>query len=180
MPHRWIHHLRMLLTILQIAGIEWLCPPTLADKKLSQSDINERWKIFHEFLYYVFDSLLIPLICANFHVTESNVHGSRLFYFRQDVWRSLAEPALASLKLTMFEEVKLERAQKLLKSRSLGFSQVRLLPKATGVRPIMNLKRRTLKEGSKNILGSSINAILAPVYNVLTFEKVHRPRCIGY
>jgi telomerase reverse transcriptase len=180
MPHRWIHQSRMLLTISQIADIKCLGPPTLAGKKLSQPDINKRWEIFHEFLYYVFDSLLIPLIRANFHVTESNIHGSRLFYFRHDVWRSLAEPALASLKLTMFEEVKLERAQKLLRSRSLGFSQVRLLPKATGVRPIMNLKRRTLKEGSKNILGSSINAILAPVYNVLTFEKVHHPLCISY
>lgn len=66
----------------------------------------------------------------------------------------------------------MEHARKVLDSRTLGFSQVRLLPKETGVRPIMNLRRKSLKKGSKHILGSSINATLAPVYNVLTFEKV--------
>jgi telomerase reverse transcriptase len=71
----------------------------------------------------------------------------------------------------MFEEIPRDKAQKLLDSRTLGFSQVRLLPKQTGVRPIMNLRRRALKKGS-NILGPSINSVLAPVYNALTFEKV--------
>lgn len=126
----------------------------------------------HEFMYYVFDSILIPLIRTNFHVTESNTHRYRLFFFRQDVWRSLSEPAIASLKLNMFEEIKLERAQTILCSRTLGFSQVRLLPKETGVRPIMNLRRRTLKKGYQGMLGSSINSVLAPIFNVLTAEQV--------
>jgi telomerase reverse transcriptase len=99
------------------------------------------------------------------------VHRYRMFYFRHDVWRSLAEPALVSLKSTMFEEIKLEKALKILESRSLGFSQVRLLPKQTGIRPIMNLRRRALKKGSRNLLGPSINAVLTPVYNVLSYEK---------
>lgn len=75
----------------------------------------------------------------------------------------------------MFEPVKLDRAQEILRSRSLGFSQVRLIPKETGVRPIMNLRRRALKMGSKPVLGMSINSVLAPAYNVLTYERV-RPR----
>jgi telomerase reverse transcriptase len=122
-------------------------------------------------MYYLFDSILIPLIRANFYVTESNIHRNRLFFFRHDLWKSLAEPAIASLKLSMFEEVKLEQAQQILDSRALGFSQVRLLPKQTGVRPIMNLKRRALKKGSKKLLGASINHTLAPVYNILTYER---------
>ena len=145
--------------------------PEPSRPKLSQSDFNKRQEIFHEFLYYLFDSILIPLIRANFHVTESNIHRYRLFFFRHDVWRSFAEPAIASLKLTMFEEIKLDQAQKILESRTLGFSQVRLLPKQTGVRPIMNLRRRPVMKGS-NFLGRSINSVLAPVYNALTFEKV--------
>lgn len=72
----------------------------------------------------------------------------------------------------MFEEIKLDKAQQILDSRSLGFSQIRLLPKETGVRPIMNLRRRAVKKGFKNFLGMSINSVLAPVYNVLTLEKV--------
>jgi len=128
--------------------------------------------MFHELVYYLFDSVLIPLVRANFYVTESNIHRYRLFFFRHDVWRAIAEPALASLKLNMFEEIKLDKAQNILASRNLGFSQVRLLPKETGVRPIMNLRRRTLRQGYKNMLGSSINSVLAPVYNSLTYERV--------
>lgn len=148
--------------------MEWLGLPG----RLAQSDTKKRWEILHEFFYYLFDSLLIPLIRTNFHVTESNVHGSRLFYFRHDVWRSLAEPALTSLKSTMFEEIKRDEALKLLESRVLGYSQVRLVPKETGVRPIMNLRRKQPKVGTKNRFGSSINTLLAPVYNVLTLERV--------
>ena len=159
---------------IRISNMDWLGPSsTIA--KFSKSDLNKRLEIFLEFLYYLFDSLLIPLIRANFHVTESNVHRYRLFFFRHDVWKSISEPALASLKLNMFEEIKLEHARKILDSRTLGFSQVRLLPKESGVRPIMNLRRRTIKKGYQDVLGSSINSVLAPVYNVLTFEKVRTP-----
>lgn len=156
----------------QISDIAWLKPIGSTNTRMSQTDAKKKWEIFHEFLYYLFDSLLIPLLRANFHITESNVHRYRVFYFRHDVWRTLAEPALASLKVTMFEEIKLDKALKILDTRSLGFSQVRLLPKETGIRPIMNLRRRALKKGSKNVLGPSINSVLAAVYNVLSYEKV--------
>ena len=78
---------------------------------------------------------------------------------------------MASLKTSMFEEVKIEQARRILDARALGFSQIRLLPKQTGVRPITNLKRRALKKGSNKLLGASINHTLAPVYNILTYEK---------
>ncbi|EPE28186.1 hypothetical protein GLAREA_04977 [Glarea lozoyensis ATCC 20868] len=163
---------------IQISSIEWLQSPNCVNNKSSKSDTKKKLEIFLEFLYYFFDSLLIPLIRANFHVTESNVHKYRMFYYRHDVWRSLVEPAIATLKITMFEEVELEKARKLLNSRKLGFSQVRLLPKETGVRPIVNLKRRPVKPGSK-LLGSSINTILAPVYNAFTYEKSLDPTRFG-
>jgi telomerase reverse transcriptase len=148
---------------------------------MSQSDSRKRLDLFHEFVYYVLDSLLIPLMRSHFFVTESNFHRYRVFFFRQDVWRSLCEPQLSSLKHTMLEEMHVEDAQRILKSRTLGFSQLRLLPKETGVRPIMNLRRRPLKKGYKNMLGSSINSLLAPVYNMYTYEKVgHIPQVGGH
>lgn len=79
---------------------------------------------------------------------------------------------MAALKTTMFEEVKLDEAQRILDSRRLGFSQVRLLPKGLGMRPIMNLRRRTLLKGSKKLLGPSINTILGPISSMLKLEKV--------
>ena len=159
---------------MKISGMDWL--DLYASKMmLSKSDFNKRLEILAEFLYYLFDSVLIPLLRANFHVTESGVHRYRLFYFRHDVWKSLTEPALASLQFKMFDEVKPEHARKILDSRTLGVSQVRLLPKESGVRPIMNLRRRTIKKGFQDLLGSSINSVLAPVYNVLRFEMARPP-----
>ena len=91
----------------------------------------------------------------------------------------MAEPAMAMLKTTMFEEVKLEEALKILGSRRLGFSQVRLLPKGLSMRPITNLRRRTLLKGSKKLLGPSINTILGPVGSMLKLEKTLNPERLG-
>lgn len=160
------------LTGRQINEIEWLAPPKLSNQKTSQSDTRKRTEIFYEFLYYLFDSFLIPLIRSNFYVTESNVDRYRLFFFRHDVWRYVAEPAMATLKTNMFEEVKTEDARRILESRRLGYGQVRLLPKQTKMRPIMNLRRRTLLQGNKKVLGRSINSTLVPISSVLKLEKV--------
>lgn len=154
-------------------------PPNLKGQKCSRPETEKRIEIFLEFLYYVIDSILIPLVRSNFYVTESNIHKYRLFFFRHDTWRYVAEPAMAALKTTMFEEVKLDDALRILDSRRLGFSQVRLLPKGLNMRPIMNLRRRTLLKGSKKLLGPSINTILGPVGSMLKFEKTLNPERLG-
>ena len=150
------------------------------DTNASDSDMRKRKEIFLEFLYYIFDSLLIPLIRSNFHVTESNTHQNRLFYFRHDVWRSLTEPTISALKSTMFEELKTPQAKQILDARALGFSQIRLLPKSNGLRPITNLRRRITKlHNGRVTLGRSINSVLAPVFNVFDFEKRKQPALVG-
>jgi telomerase reverse transcriptase len=157
---------------IHISAITWLRPHE-NETKMCQSDFNKRKEIFAELIYYLFDSFVIPLVRSNFHVTESNVHKNRLFYFRQDVWRQITEPTIAELKSNMFEEMKFDQARKLLASRNLGYSDIRLLPKATGFRPIANLRRRMqIWKGGKKVLGRSINSILTPVFKILNFEKV--------
>lgn len=172
---------RLVLTEIQLGSIPWLIPPKVKPaSKTANSDLQKRKEIFLEFIYYVFDSLLIPLIRSNFHVTESNVHQNRLFFFRHDVWRRLTEPSISTLKLNMFEEVKTATARKLLDARALGFSQIRLLPKISGFRPIVNLRRRVTKlQNRKFVLGRSINSVMAPVFNMLDFEKRKQPNRVG-
>lgn len=157
---------------IQISTIRWLRPANCSGK-MSQSDFEKRKEILAELVYYVLDSFLIPLIRSNFHVTESNVHRNRLFYFRHDVWRQLTESTFTELKSMTFEEMKPADARKLLTNRTLGYSAIRLLPKATGFRPITNLRRRMLVwQNGKKVLGRSINSILNPTFKVLNFEKV--------
>jgi telomerase reverse transcriptase len=124
-----------------------------------------------------------------------------MLYFRQDDWDTLCAPLIERLKAATFEklsEVELisffrhhsdtrppqTEAQEILRQRELGFSFVRLLPKETGVRPIINLRRKqnvrvasdvqkrltdeTLKASSR-----SINQVLQITFDLLTYEKVH-------
>lgn len=161
---------------IKITEIPWIAPSEeLYRCKVSQSDITKRQDIFSEFVYYVFDSLLIPLIRSNFYVTESGAHRNRLFYFRHDTWRALSEPSLASLKASLFSEVGTSTANEILAKRAIGVGHIRLLPKANGIRPIMNLRRRGVKkQNGRTILGRSINSVMGPVQNVLSYERVRR------
>ncbi|CAN9372830.1 unnamed protein product [Alternaria alternata] len=166
---------------IQITKIAWLRPPGHNDDtKISNSDMSKRTEMFLEFVYWLFDSFLIPLVRTNFHVTESNAHRNRLFYFRHDVWRLLAEPALLELRTNMFEEMPTESTERLLSARQLGFSNIRLLPKRQGFRTIMNLKRRqqVMRYGT-TMLGRSINAVMTPAFNAITYEKSLRPEQFG-
>ncbi|EFX01630.1 telomerase reverse [Grosmannia clavigera kw1407] len=162
-------NLHDLMQGIKISDILWLAPPGLRKGKISQTDVQKRRQIFAEFLYYLFDSFLIPLVRSNFYVTESSSHRNKLFFFRHDVWRRITEPALVGLKARMFEDIKHGEALQILGSRDLGYGQIRLLPKQATVRPIMNLRRRTAVKGGTR-LGSSANTILAPVQAMLKFE----------
>lgn len=157
---------------LRLRSINWLCPPSQISKKMSKSDHSKRLELLHEFVYYIFDSLLIPLIRANFYVTESSTHRNRLFYFRHDIWRKLSEPSLAVLGLNMFVALRPSQARQKLQSRMLGYSHLRLLPKDQGSRPITNLRRRQLKIiYGRRILVSSVNSQLGSLFSVLNYER---------
>lgn len=138
----------------------------------------------HEFIYYIFDSIVIPLVRANFYVTESQTHRNRLFYFRQDVWARLTEQPFADLKANMFEEIEPNRAEAMLARRSLGFGSLRLLPKSTGLRPILNLRKRARKVSSRHgktrvYQAPSVNTSISPIYNMLTYEQTRDPSKAG-
>ena len=163
-----------------VQDIEWM-GLTNDDKvsKKSASDFTKRKELMAELLYYLFDSFLIPLIRGHFHVTESGAHRNQLFYFRHDVWKAVSEPALKSLKESMLEPCKTADVKMKLARRALGVSQVRLLPKQQGMRPIINLRRRVQKmQYGQLVLGKSINSILTPAFSILNFERHARPEML--
>lgn len=90
----------------QITDIPWLAPAnTLPISKLSRSDFNKRTEFLSEFLYWLFDSIIIHLIRTNFYVTETAVHRNRVFYFRHDIWRQISAPSITKLKHTMLHPI---------------------------------------------------------------------------
>ena len=163
---------------MRVGEIEWLADGTAVGSKMSRTDFAKRTVLLGELLYYLFDSFLIPLIRSHFHVTESGTHRNQLFYFRHDVWNALSEPALKSLKDTMLERCDPSDLERRLARRALGVSQLRLLPKEVGMRPIINLRRRAQKlQYGRMILARSINSILTPAFSILNYEKsAHQER----
>lgn len=165
----------------RIEGIQWLqSPGTSSGLKMCATDRRSRTELLLEFVYYMFDSLLIPLIRSHFYVTESNRHRNQLFYFRHDVWRRVSEPSLVSLQLRMFKNLKAGDLRQARQSHQLGHSQLRLLPKASGARPIMNLRRKIARtKDGKTVLGPNINAKLLPAFSTLNFEKKSQAQRLG-
>lgn len=166
---------------LNLNCISWLRPPRMSSKaKMSQTDRAKRLEIFLELLYYIFDSILIPLIRSHFYVTESNVHRNNLFYFRHDVWQRLSEPSLAELRCTMFQGLRARNLRQARHSRLLGHSQLRLLPKEFGTRPIINLRRKLMRQqNGKTVLTHNINSKLMPCFAALNYERCLQPQKLG-
>ncbi|KIH87619.1 telomerase reverse transcriptase [Sporothrix brasiliensis 5110] len=163
-----------LLQGFKIAELPWLAPPKLKYCKLSKTDLDKRQEIFSEFLYFLFELLLIPLLATNFYVTESNVHRNQLFYFRHDVWRRISLPAMAAIKAGRLERVHAKNTALMASARDLGFGKLRLLPKNMTVRAITNLSHCVPKKGGSGP-AASINAVLRPVAAMLKLEMKEHP-----
>ncbi|GAA5958254.1 hypothetical protein JCM10213_002618 [Rhodosporidiobolus nylandii] len=175
-----------LLQSFSVLDCDWLAPPSSSNKenrqqKPNSTDLEKRQELLADFLFWFFDGFVVDLVRTAFYVTDAATHQHRPLYFRQDDWNALCAPLLAALGKTVFEKVPPTQLIPLQQNRELGFSYVRLLPKETGVRPIVNLARRPLKIGpnGQKEVGRPINKILQSVFNVLTFERKRKPHLVG-
>ncbi|KAE8225352.1 hypothetical protein CF319_g1893 [Tilletia indica] len=182
---------------IRISEIDWLRPvnaraqqqrPTVAESQV-------RHDLFAELVYWIFDSILIPLLRTTFYITESAAFRNRTLYFRQDDWATASAPLLDTLKTSLFTPITHREALQIMSGRNLGYSHIRLLPKEAGVRPIVNLRRRSVKQTQtgdakasnpskadayeKYALNRSINNILQSTFHILTYERSSQPDLMG-
>ncbi|CBQ68186.1 conserved hypothetical protein [Sporisorium reilianum SRZ2] len=183
----------------RFTNVDWALPARAVarTRRLTRQEAEARKKLVLELLYWLFDGLVIPLLRTTFYITETAAYRNKVLYFRQDDWHVLSRPVLGQLKETLFEPLTRAEALSMMSLRKLGYSHVRLLPKETGVRPIVNLRRRSTKQvhgdqqasqdakgkGKRTggasakqrneslMLGQSINYILQSVFHILTYEK---------
>ncbi|CAE6473739.1 unnamed protein product [Rhizoctonia solani] len=171
--------LHQLVQKLRIADFEWL--GETQDRRVAQSDALKRTELLREFIYWFFDSFIIPLVKSTFYVTETSALQHQLLYFRHDDWHKLCIPLLDKLSGETFERID---PVELDASRRLGVSHVRLLPKETGVRPIVNLGRkaklRSFKASNRDeTTQPSVNQILNAAFHILNYEKSQKPELLG-
>lgn len=149
---------------------------------MAQSDLNKRKELLAEFVYYLIDSLLIPLLFSNFHITESATSKHTLLYLCLDAWHAVTAPTITRLRRTTYAPLARTAARDLLAGRKLGYSHVRLLPKSGGaLRPIANLRRRpvVVTPQGRRALGRSINSVLTPAFEALRCAAAARPGALG-
>ncbi|XP_074309417.1 telomerase reverse transcriptase isoform X3 [Silene latifolia] len=94
----------------------------------------ERW------IFWLFTCIVVPLVQANFYVTESEHGKLNIYYYRKSTWEKLSDKITRSLKDQSYRYLDNASVAEILRKRSFGFSKVRLCPKEAGARPIANLK----------------------------------------
>eukprot|EP00980_Cylindrotheca_fusiformis_P009920 scaffold2195_cov132-Cylindrotheca_fusiformis.AAC.4 len=127
---------------IRVTKMAWLLGDKRSGSSGSVSDHQTTTILTLGVLRWIFSGFVIPLLRANFHVTESEFCAKQLLYYRKPVWSMLRAQSMKKLLLKQFFEISSARARSLISNQKMGFSQLRLLPKSTGIRPIAQLGRK--------------------------------------
>ncbi|KAL4402942.1 telomere maintenance protein [Malassezia pachydermatis] len=120
----------------------------------------------YEWMWWLFDQWMIPLLQTSFYVTEATAFRQRVLYFRQDVWASTSEPLIDGLRTRLFEKTSIPV------TASMTYAHVRFLPKETSIRPILSTPRTTSSARSRHAAWQRTLA-------VLSYEVAQQPHMIG-
>ncbi|CBI24880.3 unnamed protein product, partial [Vitis vinifera] len=122
-------------------------------------------------IFWFFSSLVVPLVQANFYVTESEHGKNDLFYYQKSVWEKLTNSATTCLKEQSYRSLDDVSVGQILSDRSFGFSRLRFRPKENGVRALANLN------GSSKF--RSVNFVLRDLHAVLKGLQMKEPERLG-
>jgi telomerase reverse transcriptase len=162
---------------LRVTDIRWMWT---ADK--SKSSHMAATTLLREAMRWTICGFTIPLLRSIFYVTESEFSGNRVLYYRKPVWSIFRTLSISKLTAKQYNEVNMQQAAALLEPQRMGLSRLKLLPKATGVRPIAMLsKRDTLIGNAREHNGRhpSTNTTLANTFQVLRYEYERKPETFG-
>ncbi|XP_019701935.1 telomerase reverse transcriptase isoform X2 [Elaeis guineensis] len=157
-------------------------------------------------IYWFFSYMVVPIISANFYVTERESRKNDVFYYPKPVWRILTKRSTSHLNDQNYSLLDPASFEHIMRRRSFGFSKVRYVPKAISVRPLANLRapckvrfpnhgaslRHTAMEEkpgmnhklmsarrSKPVYYKSVNSALRELHMILKIIKLEHPQLIG-
>ncbi|KAM7262138.1 hypothetical protein ACFE04_021215 [Oxalis oulophora] len=187
-------------------------PSTLAQKvaegKINRptdfSELNHFTQGIHDkllvnWLYWLFSSLIVPLLHAHFYITESEHGKQEVYYYRKSAWKHFTNKAIACLKEKTYYHLDDVAVRNIISMRTFGFSKVRLLPKKDGIRILANLRApsitlkkqssfrdqhpgmRSAEIGHKNYQyrSKSVNTVLRDTRAVLKGLALEQPDVLG-
>ena len=166
---------KSLMDGLRVTDIRWMWA-----EDNSKSSHEAATALLRETMRWVVCGFTIPLLRSIFYVTESELFGKRVLYYRKPVWSIFRSLSIFKLTSRQYQEITQKQTAALLQGQQMGLSRLKLLPKATGVRPIAMLSRRDTLTGNKSeSYHPSTNMILANTFRVLRHEYERNPHTFG-
>lgn len=135
-------------------------------------------------VFFVLAHLVVPILRAHFYATNAEPTGARTVFFRKNVWYLITSRAdcgymhlcLSTSPPAAQKPVTRQRGQK---RKFEATPQVRWVPKKLGLRPIVNLSRRTDRQVQSDMLKAlgHLRAAHPEVLgrSLLSQAEVHRP-----
>lgn len=182
----------------KLSEISWLYPfGNDKDKRrqtLPPSRMSSQQRCFSLWLGWLFSSFIVPLLRAHFFCTESEAYRQQVFYYRKRVWNKLKKWEIDSLCEVQFAAIPESIARQTLERRKLGVARLRLLPKRSGMRFIVNMGRKsTVKFKRRKDVGNTglgslpkrtiifdpVNSQLRELHKILKLELARQPEAFG-
>eukprot|EP00794_Sanderia_malayensis_P007418 gene7418-8238_t len=158
---------------IKISDCTWMLKFGKHPKHVPESLSRWQESLVYKFVYWLIGDCIIPLIRSYFYVTESQVHHSRLFYYRKPLWYFIERLSEKDFIGSNFIEVQKSIAE----HASLNCSKIRFVPKTHKTRPIFNTSK-LVKKNSASKGRKSVNEIKA-LFHVLKYVKEQRSELIG-
>ncbi|KAJ7949160.1 Telomerase reverse transcriptase [Quillaja saponaria] len=133
-------------------------------------------KLLERWIFWFFSCLVVPLLQANFYITESQ-HGKQdVYYYRKSVWQNLINKTITYMKDWRYSYLDDVSVRNILRGRLFGFSKLRILPKGNGVRMVANLKgssRMLANESSAEVQSHKMMRKAKPFPKKVKFDYFH-------
>ncbi|CAI9103096.1 OLC1v1001530C2 [Oldenlandia corymbosa var. corymbosa] len=161
-------------------------PVMLQNSNKKNSADVVRHKLLQCWILWFFSRLVVPLMEANFYITESENGKQEVYYYRMNVWQKLKDQALGSLEDGGYHKLTDASVHDIIRYRSFGFSKIRFRPRDTGFRVLANLRapsRIPFKSfDPRNVkykYYKSVNNVLQGVHAVLKGIQLKEPEKLG-
>ena len=148
--------------------------------KKAEGAMGGSLSFLRQWVRFLFNELVVQILRWNFYCTETEPYGATVFYYRKAVWREIVAKWVHEHAngVLLRGPITHDEVNRMLKRRQYGYAKLRLLPKASNVRPIMNMAARLPPVGG-TYFPLPANAALRPVFEVLKYEVACQPHLIG-
>ncbi|KAG6487749.1 hypothetical protein ZIOFF_056350 [Zingiber officinale] len=122
----------------------------ITDRESNNSKGMAVGNLFLSWIRWFFSEIIVPVIAANFYVTERESRKYELFYYPMPVWKKLIGQTITSLVGEKFELADEAFIKRIIGKRSFGFSKARFVPKSKCLRTLANLKSSSKVKHSRH------------------------------